>query len=185
MTSGFCIQGDNPLSQCKDFIFDEFPDEKGVIVLILEYFKTFLPQMFQKKDIKGRLIHTDYYNKPIIIDPKDIDLTVQKEPGSYVVVLSITDDDSSYPDEEFYQERTVYSFQIDLWVHADDSLGALENLIRLKSATKTLLVNMDRNLDLKTFIDGFSFGEFGIDESHNFVRQGTYRFSVEDTNFKQ
>ncbi len=53
---GFCIEGDiQPF--CKELKFFELPDEKDIIVLILEYFKRFLPQVLKRK--------TDYYNKPI------------------------------------------------------------------------------------------------------------------------
>lgn len=172
---GFCIEGEfEPF--CKEFTFDEFPDEKGVMVLIFEYFKRFLPEILKTKK--------DYYNKPIIIDPNDIGFTAQMDYGKYVVVISIADDNSSYPDENFYIEDTEYNFQIDLQVVANEMLESLENLIKLKSAVKTLLVNMEKNLSLNTVIEGFSYGNFGKDESQNFVRQGIYRFSIQDKNFK-
>ncbi len=176
ITEGFCVKGQFE-DRCKDFIFDEFPDEKATIVLILEYFQVFLPQLLRKKK--------DYYNKPIIIDPKDIDLVAQKEYGPYVVLLSITGDTSIYPDEQFFRESTEYSFQIDLQVYSDESLASLENLIKLKSAVKTLLVNMDHNLQILTEVGDFSYGSFGIDESNQFVRQGIYTFSIQDTNHKK
>lgn len=173
---GFCINGEFQ-PPCKQLTFNEFPDEKNVIVLILEYFKAFLPKIIKNKK--------DYYNKNIIIDPKDIGLRLEKEFGDYVVILSIADDNSSYPDQNFYIEETEYNFQIDLQVLAEDSLAALENLIKLKSAVKTLLVNMENNLLLTTVIEGFSYGSFGIDdELNNYIRQGTYRFSIQDKNFK-
>lgn len=173
---GFCINGEFQ-PPCKNLTFYEFPDEKNVIVLILEYFKTFLPQILKTKK--------DYYNKSIIIDPKDIGLTTQKDYGKYIVVLSIADDNSSYLDENFHIENTEYVFQIDLQVTSDNMLASLENLIKLKSAVKTLLVNMENNLLLTTVIEGFSYGNFGLDESKEFVRQGTYRFSIQDNNFKK
>ncbi len=174
---GFCIEGDiQPF--CKELKFFELPDEKDIIVLILEYFKRFLPQVLKRK--------TDYYNKPIIIDPKDIDLILQKGFGPYVVLLSIADDNSTYPDNDYYSESTEYAFQIDLQVYSEDALASLENLIKLKSAVKTLLISMENNLDIITVIDGFSYGASGLEEgSNNFVRQGTYRFSIESTNFRK
>ncbi len=45
---------------------------------------------------------------------------------------------------------------------------------------------MENNLDIITVIDGFSYGASGLEEgSNNFVRQGTYRFSIESTNFRK
>lgn len=174
--NGFCIQGEfNP--SCREMTFYELPDEKDVIVLILEYFKRFLPQVLKRK--------SDYYNQTIVIDPKDIDLISRPDYGKYVVVLSITDDNSLYPDNDFQREISTYAFQIDLQVQADDMLASLENLMKLKSAVKTLLINMENNLRLTTVIDGFSYGQYGLDESNRYVRQGIYRFSIESDNYKE
>lgn len=177
MELGFCIKGEFE-AKCKDFTFQEFPNEKDVIVLILEYFKTFLPII-----LKGK---KDYYNKSIIIDPKDIDLMTQKDYGKYVAVISMTDDNSTYIDENFSLENTEYAFQIELQVVADGVLESFENMIKFRNAVKTLLVNMDKNLKLNTVIDSFSLeGVGGIEGSNKFVRQGTYRFSIQSTNYKQ
>lgn len=173
---GFCINGEfNP--PCTELTFYEFPDEKDTITLILEYFKRFLPEVLIRKK--------DYYNQPIIIDPNDIDLITQKDFGKYVIVLSISDDNSSYNDENFYLEDSEYVFQIDLLVVADDMIASLENLIKLKSAVKTLLTNMDNNLQLRTTVDGFAYGNFGKSESNTYLREGIYRFSVQSDNYRK
>lgn len=173
---GFCIKGEF-VPPCKELTFYEFPDEKDVIVLILEYFKKFLPQVLSRKK--------DYYNQPISMDPKDIDLVSRKDYGNYVVVLAIADDNSSYS-ENGLQENTEYAFQIDLQVQEDDTKASLENLIKLKSAVKTLLVNMDNNLNLLTDIEGFSYGYAGdIEDSNKLIRQGTYRFSILGNSYKK
>lgn len=175
--SGFCIKGEF-VAPCKELTFYEFPDEKEVIVLILEYFKRFLPQIAKKK--------TDYYNKPIIVNPKDITVVYQGDAyGDYVAVLGLVDDNSTYPDDSFYHEETNYVFQVDLQVTADDALASLENLIKLKSIVKTLLVNMDNNLQLITTMEGFSWGNYGINDSNKYIRQGTQRFSIQSTNIRK
>lgn len=174
----FCIEGEY-IFKCKTPTFEEFDDERDVIVLILEYFKRFLPQiMYQKKDCWG---------KPIQIDPKDIGVTTQKDFGNYVVILVPTDDNSTYNDERFTVEDSVYSFQLQLEVREDDSEGSLENLIKLKSGVKTMLINMDNNIGLNTSIEGFSYdGPFDdIRDSNKFIRQGFYKFSVSDTKVKK
>lgn len=176
--SNFCVRGEEQI-QCKDPIFLEFDDEINIIVIILEYFKQYLPQLLESKK--------DCYNKPIIIDKKDIGVTIQKDFGDYVLILIPTEDNSSYRDDNFMMEDSEYSFQLQLQVREDDSEGCLENLIKFKSAVKTMLTNMDRNINLNTVIDGFSYdGPFGDPVQNNkFVRLGTYTFSVQDTRFKK
>lgn len=174
----FCIQGDRPLI-CKTPVFQEFEDEIEIITIILEYLKQYLPQIMAKK--------LDCYRKPIKIDPKDIGVVVQKDFGNYLVVLVPVEDNSFYPDDYKRTEESEYVFQIDIQVSEDDCEGSLENLIKLKSGIKTMLVNMDDNIGLNSTIEGFSFdGPFDDPLDNNrFVRQGTYRFSVQDNRFKR
>lgn len=169
--NNFCIQGEEQF-KCKTPIFPEFDDEIETITIVLEYLKRFLPRIMSNKK--------DCYGKNIKIDPKDIGVTVQKDYGNYVVILTPTDDNSSYRDDNFQLENTLYAFQILMEVREDDSEGCLENLIKLKSGIKTLLVNMDINLGLNITIDGFSFdGPFSDPQSNNkIIRQGIYRFAI-------
>lgn len=172
----FCIRGEIPLV-CKNPVFHEFQDETEIIILILRYFKTYLPVVMRNK--------LDCRNRPIKLDPKDIGVSLQNELGDYVVLLVPTDDNSSYRDDNFFQEDTEYIFQLQLQVAEEDSEGALENLIKLKSGVKSMLVNMDNNLGLNTVIDSFSFeGPYGVESSTKLIRQGTYTFSVTDNRFK-
>lgn len=174
----FCITSENEF-KCTSPIFEEFGDEILIIKIILEYFKRYLPEVMSKK--------VDCYNRQILLDPSDIDVKLQKDPGKYVVILVLTDDESKYPDDGFRLEETTYSFQLNLEVVEDDVEGSLENLIKLKSGVKTLLVNMDRNLGLTTNIEGFTYdGPFTIEGTNDkHVRLGTYRFSVSDTQVRQ
>ena len=176
--SNFCIKGEKQI-QCQNPIFLEFDDEMDIMILVLEYFKQFLPQLMATKK--------DCYNKPIIIDKKDIGVVVQKDFGDYLLVLIPTEDNSSYKDDNFMMENSNYAFQLQLHVSSVDAEGSLENLIKFKSGVKTMLTNMDNNIGLNTTIEGFSFdGPFNDPiRNNNFVRLGTYSFSIEDTRFKK
>lgn len=176
--NSFCIKGEKELV-CHNPTFLEFDDEIEIMMVVLEYFKRFLPQLMKTKK--------DCYNKPIIIDKNDIGVTVQKDFGKYILVLIPTEDRSSYRDDNFVMEDTEYAFQLQLQVTEDDQEGSLENLIKFKSGVKTMLVNMDNNIGLNTNIEGFSFdGPFNDPiENNRFVRIGTYDFSVQDTRVKQ
>lgn len=174
----FCIKGEKQL-KCYNPTFLEFEDEIDIMIVVLEYFKQFLPQLMATKK--------DCYNKPIIIDKKDIGVTVQKDFGNYLLVLVPTEDNSSYSDDNFIKEDSQYSFQLQLQVREDDQEGSLENLIKFKSGVKTMLVNMDNNLGLNVNIEGFSYdGPFNDPIDNNiFVRLGTYNFSIQDTRVKE
>lgn len=174
----FCINSEQEF-KCKSPSFNEFDDEIDIMILVLEYFKRFLPRVMSDKK--------DCWGKTIKIDPKDIGVVVQKDYGNYIIVLAPTDDNSSYLDDNFTIENSTYAFQIQIEVREEDSEGCLENLIKLKSGIKTLLVNMDINLGLNVLIDGFSFdGPFSDPHSNNkIIRQGTYRFSVLNTQTKK
>ncbi len=50
LESGFCIKGEFT-PPCKQLTFYEFATEKEVIVLVLEYFKRFLPEVLKNKKI--------------------------------------------------------------------------------------------------------------------------------------
>jgi hypothetical protein len=170
---GFCIEGiSEPI--CKDPDLSEFKDEIPLIAKILIYFKQYLPIVMSKKK--------DALKRSIIIDPKDVDIEYQKEPGDYVVILGLTDDNSSYTDD-FRQEYYDYAFEFSLEAKGHNFEGSKQNLLLLKSGVKTLLVNMDTNLGLETTIDGFSLD--GIREGEGYlIREGSYRFSVSGTQRK-
>lgn len=176
--NNFCITKENEFN-CVSPIFEEFDDEITIMKVILEYFKRYLPGIMIKK--------LDCYNKPIVIDPRDIDVTFQKDFGNYVAILIPSDDNSVYPDDNFKIEETEYVFQFHIEVRENDSEGALENLIKFKSGIKTMLVNMDQNLGLITKMGPFSYnGPFNDPNDINaIIRTGTYTFSVKDTHIKQ
>lgn len=173
----FCIEAEIPL-KCSNPVFDEFPDMTDIMILVLRYFKTYLPELMLKKK--------DCYKRPIKINPKDIAFVAEGELGDYVVIIVPTDDNSTYKDDNFFQEDSEFVFQARLQVVEDDSEGALENLIKLYSGVKTMLVNMDQNLGLRTAVGPFSYdGPYTIEGSKRVVRDGVYSFSIFDTRYKQ
>lgn len=178
MSSIFCPSSELKL-QCKEPIFEEFTDETDIIILILEYFRKFLPSvMYKKKDWSGQ---------PIKIDPNDIGIRVQKDSGNYLMVLVPLEDNSTYPDDMSRLENSDYVFQIQIQVREEDTEASLENLLKFKSGIKTMLVNMGHNIGLNVNIDGFAFdGPFSDPQSSNKqVRVGIYRFSVIDTKVRE
>lgn len=177
IVNNFCIVGEVPL-KCKEPKFDEFEDETSLIVLLLHYFKTYLPEVMAKR--------VDSKNRQIKMNPADIDLTTHKYPGDFIAILVPTEDNSSYRDDGFMFEDTEYVFEFLLEVKADDFEGSMWNLVKLKSGIKTMLVNMDYNIGLNLIVDNFSHGGTGtIAETKQFVRGGTYRFSITDNRIKK
>lgn len=173
----FCITTEKEAT-CEVFEIKEFPPVDLITNKVLGYFQTYLPIFLKSRK--------DVDNKPIIIDPKDIDIFYSSTDSDYRATLQLTEDNSSYPDSNRYVEQLELVFKLQLSVKGYDTRKIWKNLITFQGVVKSMLLAMDEQLGLEVEIEGFSFdGNYVLSGTQTYIREGTYNFIIRNENIRE
>lgn len=175
----FCAEGNVTNPKCYTLETFDFSSEESIFEILLDVLKSELPQKMS--------LQVDCENKPMYIDEKDIDIIVGEGTPHFECVLNPLNAVPTYTDNRF--QRTVeYNFELILTVHNEDAKCITWELLRFKNAVESLIVAAEFVIDGYDVVDVETKGfEYFIPEQVGkmvYMRQGSYRFAVTVTQFK-
>lgn len=175
----FCPEGTITNPKCYTLETFDFLSEENIFDILLDLLKSELPpRLKQLNDCSG---------KPMYIHEEDIDIIVGEDTPHFEVVLNPISNLPSYTDNRLH--RTVeYNFELILTVHNEDPKCLTWELLRFKNVVEGLIIAVELAIDGYDTVNVEPKGfEYFIPQQVGkavYMRQGTYRFAVTITQFK-
>lgn len=174
----FCPEAGLLTQKCVSFEAYQFDSEEQIFDILLDVFKSELPpRLALIKDCDG---------KAMFIDENAIDLLPAQGPHRFELMLNPLGDIPTYSASLGY--RTVeYNFEIVMTVTNTRAECITWELLRFKNVVEGLLIGAEFAIDGYNSVDiepkGFNY-YIPNQDGGSYFRQGSYRFSVTVTQYK-
>lgn len=175
-----CVEGGLINPKCYTFEAINFKSEEQIFDILLDVFKSELPKrLAQVKDCQ---------NKPMIIEESSIGILYPDQVTRFAVVLNPLGDIPSYDDSMQYRD-VEYKFDLILTVGNEIADCVTWELLRFKNVVEGLLIGSQLVIDGYQSVDiepgGFNYLIPTKSNDGVYYRQGSYRFSVTVSQFKE
>lgn len=170
LNSIFCVSAEKLEEPNCSINFEIYEDSCELTIKLLALFKTFIPKI--------ALNVNDCQGHPIKVLQKDICITPPEKVPPILILLTPTDDTSSYG-EDFSSEDTKFLFEVYTEVVGSNQECNIWNLTKIQNIIKTLIINLEKVLKGYSIeFDGFRF--IGADSigKGDYSRSGLCRFKV-------